>query len=297
MGKEPVILDGKKLSAVVREIVAESTEELVPKLGRKPGLAVLLIGDNPASNVYVNSKEKNAKEVGFNSIVDRRSSDISEDEVLDIIRDWNVDESIDGILVQLPLPKHIDEQKVIEAIDPDKDVDGFSPINMGRLILQQDGFQPCTPAGIMKILDYYEIETKGKHIVVIGRSNIVGKPIANMLFQKQDPGNATVTVCHTGTKDLEKHTIGADIIIAAMGVAEAITSDMVKDGAVVIDVGMNRVEDDTREKGYRLTGDVDLKNMKDKLYAYTPVPGGVGPMTIAMLLNNTYLSASRKTSD
>lgn len=289
-----IILDGKKTSQDIRDEIKKEVPNLEKKLGRKPGLAVLLVGDDPASAVYVGSKEKKATEVGFKSIVLRKSSDISEQEVLDIVESWNQDNSIDGILVQLPLPKHIDDQKVINTIDPDKDVDGFSPVNMGRLVLGLPGFQPCTPAGIVELLDRYDIPTKGKHVVVIGRSNIVGKPIANMLLQKKQPGNSTVTLCHTGTPDTAEHTKRADILIAAMGVAEAIKVDMVKEGVVVVDVGMNRVDDSSREKGYRLTGDVDLDKIKEKASAYTPVPGGVGPMTIAMLLKNTLLSAQNK---
>jgi methylenetetrahydrofolate dehydrogenase (NADP+)/methenyltetrahydrofolate cyclohydrolase len=289
-----MILDGKKTAADIRQELKKETASVVGKLGRKPGLAVLLVGENPASESYVKSKQKNAKEIGYNSILRRENESISEDKVLEIVSDWNEDDSIDGILVQLPLPKHIDEQKIINSIDPDKDVDGFSPISMGRLVLGLKGFQPCTPAGIIELLRRYDIDTEGKHVVVVGRSNIVGKPIANMLLQKGNPGNSTVTLCHSRTQDLSFYTKQADILVAAIGSPEAIDADMIKDGAVVIDVGINRVEDDSRERGYRLTGDVDLVNSKEKLKAYTPVPGGVGPMTIAMLLKNTLESAKSK---
>jgi len=289
-----MVLDGKAISKRIREEIKSQSSVVTQNLGRKPGLAVLLVGDDPASNVYVSNKEKNALEVGFHSLILRKPSSISENDILEIVDQWNNDADIDGILVQLPLPKHIDDQKVINAIDPDKDVDGFSPVNMGRLVLGLSGFRPCTPAGIVELLHRYDIKTSGKHVVVVGRSNIVGKPIANMLLQRDKPGNSTVTVCHTGTLDLKQHTLQADILIAAMGVPEAIKSDMVKEGCVIIDVGMNRVEDSSRKKGYRLTGDTDLDNIKDKVLAYTPVPGGVGPMTIAMLLKNTLLSAENK---
>ncbi len=287
-----IIIDGKKIAQDIREELKIKTKKLIDEKGIQPGLAVLLVGDNPASKVYVNSKENACTEVGFKSIVLRKPAETTENEVLEIVKKWNNDPSIHGILVQLPLPKHIDENKVILAISPKKDVDGFHPESFGRLLIGLPGFVSCTPAGIMELLKRYNIETKGKHAVVIGRSNIVGKPIANLLYQKKEFANAIVTICHTGTDDIKYYTKQADILIAAVGVPELIKADYVKDGVVVIDVGINRVDDPTRPKGYRLTGDVQFDSVKEKAYAITPVPGGVGPMTIAMLLNNTYLSAS-----
>ena len=276
-----LIIDGKKISSEIKE-----------EKGIIPGLALLLVGEDPASKIYVSSKEKSCAMVGFNSTIKRLPESSTEEEVLAIVNEWNEDDSIHGILVQLPLPKHIDEQKVIMAISPNKDVDGFHPESFGRLVIGLPGFVSCTPAGIMELLKRSNIETKGKHTVVLGRSNIVGKPIANLLYQKRPDANSIVTICHTGTDDIKYYTKQADILIAAVGVPEIIKADYVKDGAVIIDVGINRVEDSTRERGYRLVGDVDYKDVFEKVSAITPVPGGVGPMTIAMLLSNTFKSAS-----
>jgi len=287
-----IIIDGKAVSETIKIELKEKTSELLKNKGIKPGLALLLVGENPASMVYVRSKAKTCEDIGFYSIVDKRSEDTSEAEVLSIIKQWNEDDSIHGILVQLPLPKHIDESKVLLSIRPDKDVDGFHPENVGRLVAGLPGFVPCTPAGIHELLKRYKVELKGKHVVVVGRSNIVGKPIANLLYQKNPDANAIVTICHTAAPDLTYYTKQADVLIAAVGVAKLVKGDAVKDGVVVIDVGINRVEDATAKNGYRLVGDVDFDSVMPKASAITPVPGGVGPMTIAMLMNNTYLSAA-----
>jgi methylenetetrahydrofolate dehydrogenase (NADP+)/methenyltetrahydrofolate cyclohydrolase len=286
------IIDGKLISAQIKAELKEKTAKLLEEKGIVPGLALLLIGEDPASTIYVSSKEKSCKEIGFNSIVRREPSTITEEEVLDIIDQWNKDDKIHGILVQLPVPKHIDEQKIILAISPKKDVDGFHPESFGRLVIGMPGFVSCTPAGIMELLIRSEINLKGKHVVVVGRSNIVGKPIANLLYQKNPHANAVVTICHTGASDLRQYTIQADVLIAAVGVPEIIKADDVKDGVVIIDVGINRIDDPTKEKGYRIVGDVDYEGVFPKASAITPVPGGVGPMTIAMLLSNTFKSAS-----
>jgi len=286
------LIDGKKIAAEIRADLKEKGKKLLDEKGIIPCIALLLVGDNPASKIYVKMKDKASKEVGFKSIILDKPSDTSEEEVLAIVNKWNNDPEVHGILVQLPLPKHIDEQKVITSISPSKDVDGFHPENMGRLVLGLPGFVPCTPAGIVELINRSVDNVKGKHLVVVGRSNIVGKPIANLMYQKNKQANATVTICHTGTDNIAKYTRQADILIAAMGVPEAMTNDQVKEGAVVIDVGVNRVDAPETEKGYRLCGDVDFENVKDKTEAITPVPGGVGPMTIAMLMRNTYLSAA-----
>jgi methylenetetrahydrofolate dehydrogenase (NADP+) / methenyltetrahydrofolate cyclohydrolase len=287
------IIDGKAVAQSLRVKLAERVKEM-KKSGVVPGLAVVLLGDDPASRSYVTAKEKSCHELGMYSRDIRLSEDTTEEALLKLIGELNLDDAIDGILVQLPLPSHIDEQKIIVAIDPSKDVDGFHPMSVGRMILEQDTFLPCTPNGILKLLEYSEISTKGKKVVVVGRSNIVGKPITNLLFQKQSWGNATVTVCHTGTKDLKKETLEADILIAAAGRPEMITGDMIKQDAVVIDVGVNRVEDSSKKRGYRLTGDVDFAGACEKASFITPVPGGVGPMTITMLLFNTVKSAEAR---
>ena len=286
------IIDGKAIAAEIRAEVKEKTKRLKEEKGITPGLAVLLVGDDPASKIYVNSKEKACAETGFNSFVKRIPATASEEEVLEIVDEWNEDDSVHGVLVQLPLPKHIDEQKVITRISPRKDVDGFHPESFGRLLIGLPGFVPCTPAGIMELLKRSGIKTAGKHAVIVGRSNIVGKPIANLLFQKNENANAIVTICHTGADDIFYYTKQADILIAAVGVPELIKGEHVKEGVVVIDVGINRVEAPDRPKGYRLTGDVDFASVSRKAYAITPVPGGVGPTTIAELMSNTYKAAS-----
>ena len=290
MPNSPLILSGKEVSLAVKSDLKGRIEKLAEK-GIKPGLTAVLVGEDPASQVYVRSKERQSAKLGFNSQVLRLDVTTSQDELLKVVQDLNRDDMVHGILVQLPLPKHIDSQMIIETIDPNKDVDGFHPVSVGKLVLDLDGFVSCTPAGILEIMKYYKIETTGKHVVVVGRSNIVGKPMANLMIQKKDLGNATVTLVHTRTPDMGLHTRQADILIAAAGVPEFITEDMVKEGVVVIDVGINRVDDNSTEKGYRLVGDVDFANVSGKCAAITPVPGGVGPMTIAMLLSNTVKSA------
>ena len=286
------LIDGKATAARIRGELRERAAKLTAQ-GIQPGLAVVLLGEDPASRSYVTAKEKACGELGLYSRDIRKPAETSEEELLCLIDELNGDPAIHGILVQLPLPSHINSDRVIERIIPTKDVDGFHPVSVGKMMLGQETFLPCTPHGIVKLLEEKNIETSGAEIVVVGRSNIVGKPIANMLLQKTRPGNATVTVCHTGTKSLKEHTLRADIIIAAAGRAGTITADMVREGAVIIDVGVNRVPDDTKKRGYRLVGDVDFEAVKGKSSFITPVPGGVGPMTITMLLYNTVLSAER----
>jgi methylenetetrahydrofolate dehydrogenase (NADP+)/methenyltetrahydrofolate cyclohydrolase len=261
--------------------------------GITPGLAVILVGEDPASKSYVTAKEKACEEIGIYSDDNRLPADTSEEDLLALVEKCNKNPKINGILVQLPLPEHINEDKVLLAIDPAKDVDGFHPVNVGRMVVGQDAYLPCTPHGIIQLLIRSKVQLEGAEVVVVGRSNIVGKPIANMLIQKAPTGNATVTVCHTRTKNIAEHVKRADIIIAAAGRPNTVTADMVKDGAVVIDVGVNRVEDASKKKGYRLAGDVDFEAVKEKASLITPVPGGVGPMTITMLLYNTVQSAEK----
>lgn len=285
------IIDGKKISDEIKSEIKQRTEKLFSEKSIKPGLAVLLVGNDPASSIYVNSKAKACQSLGFNSIVEHLPEDTPESEVINIVNQWNADPSIHGILVQLPLPKHINETKVLLTIQPNKDVDGFHPENVGRLVIGLPGFVSCTPAGIFELLKRSNIETAGKHAVIVGRSNIVGKPIANILYQKKAFANAIVTICHTAAKDLSYYTKQADILVAAVGKPEIIRGEDVKDGVVVIDVGINRIEDPSTEKGYRIVGDVHFDSVSEKASAITPVPGGVGPMTIAMLMYNTLLSA------
>ncbi len=290
---EARIIDGKKVASELREKLRHEVEELQSK-GIRPGLAAVLVGEDPASQTYVRSKAKACEKIGLYSEVIKRPADISQDELAGIVRDLNARDDIDGILVQLPLPKHIDEMAITYLIDPQKDVDGFHPHNVGLMLIGKPGFRPCTPAGIIELLKYYKVETEGKEVVVLGRSNIVGKPVGVMLFQKGEMGNATVTFCHSRTKDLKEVCRRADILIVAIGRPEFVGADMVKDGAVIIDVGVNRVDDETAKKGYRLTGDVKFDECAEKASLITPVPKGVGPMTITMLLNNTVESARRK---
>jgi methylenetetrahydrofolate dehydrogenase (NADP+)/methenyltetrahydrofolate cyclohydrolase len=284
------IIDGKQISETIRGELKNRISVLKEK-GITPGLGVILVGNNPASRSYVTAKERACDSIGIYSDDNRLPKDVTETDLLKKINEMNVDPKIHGILVQLPLPKHINESTVLLAIDPKKDVDGFHPINVGKMMIGEDTFFPCTPHGVLQMLLRSKIETSGKHVVVIGRSNIVGKPVANMLLQKRDGANATVTLCHTGTKSIESHTLQADILIAASGFPNTVTADMVKPGAVVIDVGVNRIEDNTKKSGYRLVGDVDYEGVSAIASAITPVPGGVGPMTITMLLYNTVLSA------
>ena len=277
----PLILDGREVSRHTRAELAVQASEFTARAGRKPGLAVLIVGDDPASKIYVGQKAKACAAVGFHSRVDNLPEETSQEELLSRIESLNADPAFDGILVQLPLPPHIDEEAVIEAISPAKDVDGFHPSNVGDLLLDRPRFIPCTPLGILKMLAYYDIDPAGKEAVIIGRSNIVGKPAAVLLLRK----NATVTICHSRTADLAAHTRRADLIVAAVGRAGILTADMVKPGAVIIDVGMNRLE------GRKVVGDVDFEGLLSVAGAITPVPGGVGPMTITMLLSNTLLAA------
>ena len=293
---ETKLLKGKPVSNHIKS----SLSKLISKLkedGIVPGLAAVLVGDDPASHVYVRSKSKVFESNDCFSETYKMSKDSSEVEILDLIDKLNNDSRIHGILVQLPLPNHLDSKKILNKVKPSKDVDGFHPLNLGSLFEGNPNFIPCTPNGIIQILDYYKIETSGKHVVVIGRSNIVGKPMFALLAQKFKVGNATVTMCHTGTKDTSYYTKQADIVIAAVGVPEMLNSDMIKEGACLIDVGINRIEDNSSDKGYRLVGDIDIKSVMGKASSITPVPGGVGPMTITMLLYNTVLAAqlSKKT--
>jgi methylenetetrahydrofolate dehydrogenase (NADP+) / methenyltetrahydrofolate cyclohydrolase len=282
-------LDGAAIAAQIRTEVREEVNRWTAQGNRPPYLSVVLVGDNPASHSYVRGKTKACAEAGIGSDTLTYDSSMSEDELLALIARLNADDGVDGILVQLPLPPHMDEQKVIRAIDPRKDVDGFHPVNAGQLMLGQPGFIPATPAGIIEMLNRTGIGTSGKHAVVIGRSNIVGRPVANLLYRQGT--DATVTVCHSRTKNLPEITRQADILIAAIGRARFVTADMVKEGTVVIDVGINRVDDSSAARGYRLVGDVDFDGVKEKAAWITPVPGGVGPMTIAMLLQNTLMAA------
>lgn len=284
------IIDGKAISEAIRSELKERVVALSAK-GVTPGLGVILVGDNPASRSYVTAKERACESIGIYSDDNRLPENTSEADLLMKITQMNEDTRIHGILVQLPLPKHIDESTVLLAIDPAKDVDGFHPMNVGKMMIGEETFFPCTPHGVVQMLMRSGIETAGKHVVVVGRSNIVGKPVANMLLQKKEGANATVTLCHTGTTDLPSFTRQADILIAASGWPNTVTTDMVKPGAVVIDVGVNRVEDASKKSGYRLVGDVDFNGISEVASHITPVPGGVGPMTITMLLYNTVLSA------
>ena len=284
------IIDGKAIAEAVRSELKERVAALSAK-GTTPGLGVILVGDNPASRSYVTAKERACESIGIYSDDNRLPADTSETDLLNKINQMNQDSRIHGILVQLPLPKHIDESTVLLAIDPAKDVDGFHPMNVGKMMIGEETFFPCTPHGVVQMLMRSGIETAGKHVVVVGRSNIVGKPVANLLLQKKEGANATVTLCHTGTTDLGSFTRQADILIAASGWPNTVTTDMVKPGAVVIDVGVNRVEDASKKNGYRLVGDVDFDGVSTVASHITPVPGGVGPMTITMLLYNTVLSA------
>jgi methylenetetrahydrofolate dehydrogenase (NADP+) / methenyltetrahydrofolate cyclohydrolase len=285
------IIDGKKIAEEIRREVSDATQRLRSQKGFVPGLAVILVGDNPASQSYVRMKGKACEEVGFYSVTERMPAETPQEVLLRKVDEFNNDPRIHGILVQLPLPNHIDEHKVIERISPEKDVDGFHPINVGRLVIGEECFRPCTPAGIQELLLRSGNDPAGKHVVVVGRSNIVGKPVANILLQKQLGANAVVTVAHTGATDLSRYTREADILIAAVGKAEIITGAMLKEGVVIIDVGSNRIDDPAAKNGYRFVGDVHFESAEKVAKAITPVPGGVGPMTIAMLLKNTMQSA------
>lgn len=283
-----ILIDGKKVALDIRTELKAEIDKLKVQGRNVPGLVTILVGNNPASEIYVSSKGKACLEIGMRTKSEKLDESISEKELLGLIESYNKNPDFHGILVQLPLHKHINEDKVIETVSPKKDVDGFHPISVGNLVIGKDTFASCTPAGIQELLIRYKIETKGKHVVVVGRSNIVGKPIANIMLQKKEGANAIVTVCHSAAKDLSQYTHQADILIAAIGQANFIKEDMVKEGVVVIDVGINRVEDSSKPKGYKVVGDVDFENVSKKASYITPVPGGVGPMTIAMLLKNTF---------
>jgi len=286
------IIDGKQVAADMREELKAEVARLKKK-GIVPGLGVILVGEDPASKSYVTAKERACEEIGIYSDDNRLDADTSQQKLLALIRKMNRDPKINGILVQLPLPDGLNEPEVLVAIDPAKDVDGFHPMNVGKMVVGEKAFLPCTPHGVIQLLIRNGVTLAGAEVVIVGRSNIVGKPLANMLIQKNDKGNATVTVCHTRTKNLAAHTKRADIVIAAAGKPNTVTADMVKDGVVVIDVGVNRIEDSTKKQGFRLVGDVDFEAVKEKASLITPVPGGVGPMTITMLLYNTVESAKR----
>jgi methylenetetrahydrofolate dehydrogenase (NADP+)/methenyltetrahydrofolate cyclohydrolase len=286
------VIDGKQVAAEIR---AELKDEIaaLKNRGIVPGLGVVLVGEDPASVSYVTGKERACEEIGIYSRDNRLPAQTPQQDLIALVERLNKDPRIHGILVQLPLPRGLDESQVLRAIDPDKDVDGLHPVNVGRMVIGEKAFLPCTPHGVVQLLVRSGVTIEGAHVVVVGRSNLVGKPLANMLIQKSPTGNATVTVCHTRTKDLARYTRQADILVAAIGRPRTITADMVKDGAVVIDVGVSRVEDATKKQGFRLVGDVDFDAVKEKASLITPVPGGVGPLTITMLLYNTVESAKR----
>lgn len=285
------LINGKKIAEEIKIEVKQQAQALFTETGVVPGLAFILVGENPASQVYVKMKGKACEELGFFSVTLKLPTETTEDELIEKIYNLNSDPKIHGILVQLPLPSHIDEQRILQAIDPIKDVDGFHPINVGKLVIGLETYPPCTPAGIQELLKRSGINPSGKHVVILGRSNIVGKPIANILLQKKEWANATVTVCHTGTRDISYFTKQADILIVAMGKPEFVKGDMIKPGTTVIDVGINRIEDPSSEKGYKIVGDVHFESAYEVAGAITPVPGGVGPMTIAMLMKNTLQAA------
>jgi methylenetetrahydrofolate dehydrogenase (NADP+)/methenyltetrahydrofolate cyclohydrolase len=287
------ILDGKKTSNDIKDEIALDVIEIKKNGGKIPHLAAIIVGNDGASQTYVSSKVKACEKVGFNSTLVELPDNITEEQLLDEIDQLNNDDDIDGFIVQLPLPKHIDEQKVLMLVNPDKDVDGFHPTNVGRMTLDLPCYLPATPFGIMELLERYEVETSGKNVVVIGRSHIVGRPMSILMSQKRKAGNATVTLVHSRTQNLAEFTKKADIIVAAIGIPEFLKADMVSEGVTIIDVGITRVDDATKKRGYRLAGDVDFENVSKKASYITPVPGGVGPMTIAMLLKNTLLASKR----
>lgn len=286
------LLDGKKLAKKTRDNIKEEVTKIIANGGRAPHLAAILVGENPASKAYVKMKIKDCEQVGFKSTLIKKDDSVTEEELLEIIDKLNSDDNLDGYIVQLPLPKHIDENKILLAVDPKKDVDGFHPENVGKMALGMETFLPATPAGVMRMLEEYDVPTSGKKCIVLGRSNIVGRPMSILMSQRGKNANATVTICHSGTENLKQFTQEADIIIAAIGKANFLTPDMIKDGANIIDVGINRVEANT-EKGFALVGDVDYETVKEKADFITPVPGGVGPMTRAMLMENTLLAYLR----
>ena len=287
------IIDGKQIASDIKKELAAKSAAIIDKGDRAPHLVAVLVGEDPASQTYVNSKEKACAQVGFTSTIYRLEADTTEKKLLEIIDFLNNDDEVDGFIVQLPLPAHINVHKVIRSIDPLKDVDGFHPVNLGRMLLGEPTYLPATPYGIVQLLERSNIETSGKHCVVLGRSNNVGTPVSVMLSRKANPGNCTVTVCHTGTKNLKEIALTADILIAAMGQPNFVSADMVKEGAVVIDVGIHRMDDDS-EKGYHIVGDVKFDEVAPKCSFITPVPGGVGPMTIVSLLMNTFKAYNKE---
>jgi methylenetetrahydrofolate dehydrogenase (NADP+)/methenyltetrahydrofolate cyclohydrolase len=288
------IISGKQIAEDMRAEMKVEIEELKAKHGIVPGLTVVLVGEDPASQVYVRNKKKSCEAIGINSVEHKLPADTSEEDLLALVEKLNKDEAVHGILVQLPLPKQIDEHKVLNLILPEKDVDGFHPVNVGRMLIGDPIFLPCTPHGVQQMLARSDIEIEGSHVVIVGRSNIVGKPVAAILVQKAKNANATVTICHSRTKNLKEIMLQGDILIAAIGVPEFVKADMVKEGAAVIDVGVNRVEDSSKKSGFKLVGDVDFDAVKEKAGAISPVPGGAGPMTITMLLHNTIRAAKMK---
>jgi len=288
------ILDGKKAAQAIKDVLKIDVAQLAAEGKKVPHLAAVLVGNDGASETYVAAKVKACEEVGFKSTLVRFEDSVSENKLLDQIQNLNNDPDVDGILVQSPLPKHISEEQVINTIDPDKDVDGFHPVNVGKMVQGINTFLPATPHGIMLLLKHFKIDTKGKHAVVVGRSNIVGRPMSILLSSNANPGNCTVTICHSQTKNLKEFCLQADIIIAALGKPEFVTADMVKEGTIVIDVGITRVADATKKSGFKLKGDVQYETVAPKCSWITPVPGGVGPMTIAALLKNTFRSCRMK---
>jgi methylenetetrahydrofolate dehydrogenase (NADP+)/methenyltetrahydrofolate cyclohydrolase len=290
------LLDGKKTAEDIKNEIAAEVQSIKAAGGKVPHLAAVIVGSNGASLTYVGSKVKSCQQIGFDSTLVALPEDITEEALLAKIKELNEDDNLDGYIVQLPLPKHIDEQKILLAIDPDKDVDGFHPTNFGRMALEMESFIPATPFGIMELLERYKVETSGKHTVVIGRSHIVGRPMSILMSRKGNPGDSTVTLTHSRTKNLAEFTKNADIIITALGVPEFLKGDMVKDGVVIIDVGITRVDDASNAKGYVIKGDVDFDGVSKKASFITPVPGGVGPMTIAMLLKNTLLARKMRSA-
>ncbi|MDR0982768.1 MAG: bifunctional methylenetetrahydrofolate dehydrogenase/methenyltetrahydrofolate cyclohydrolase FolD [Culturomica sp.] len=289
-----VLIDGKKISAEVKQELAEKVLKIKENGGKVPHLVAVLVGNDPASETYVAAKVKACNEIGFKSTEMRYSADMTENELLEVVKSLNEDDDVDGYIVQLPLPKHISDEKILMAIDPDKDVDGFHPCNLGKMVVGMPTYLPATPAGIVELLKRYKIETKGKHCVVIGRSNIVGTPMSILMSRKSEYADCTVTLCHSRTKNIKDFTLQADILVVALGVPHFLTADMVKDDVVVVDVGIHRIASDKTKSGFRLIGDVDFESVAPKCSYITPVPGGVGPMTIVSLLQNTLLASERK---
>ena len=289
-----VILDGKATSDKIKQEIAQMVKEKVANGGKRPHLVAILVGNDGASQTYVSNKERACAQVGFNSTLHRFPAEITQEELINKIVEINHNNDVDGLIVQLPLPDHIDEDAVINAIHPSKDVDGFHPENVGKMTLGLPTFVPATPYGILRLLEEYGVETSGKHCVIIGRSNIVGRPLANLMSLKDNPGNCTVTICHSNTKNIENYTKQADIIIAALGSPRFLKGDMISEGTVIVDVGITRVADSTKKSGYRLEGDVDFDSVAPKASYITPVPGGVGPMTIVSLMHNTLKAAENK---